>query len=481
MWVRFSRWAFIMDLHRSRYPSLAPQTRPCHATNCLWPPVGAWSAPPSAGVAGGPHITSSGPPGDAGPPVQGVAGKSGNQGTVLPSGRSSLGWHSSSQWRDMGAGPSAGLFPRTSPAAPKTTTSHQSSMRTELASHWPLLPLPSRSRTTPSSPSGRPSLLWRLLLRPTLMLLLVVESRSGRAGSPPPSHFLVRISASSTPSTLIASPRRHRGIRLPPSPLLLEQLVMLSSPRLPASRPSGRFWSPTSRTPIPRHIGGPSSMVSPIVRLLWTTWRLSLRRRSTVASQLCARAWSRHLPPLFAPCWSLFLRRMIISSAILSKLSRLPFICSHCRLSSPRRRRRHLVVFLLPTHAAVRLALLLFHVRPRLPPPPPSLPPPPARGKRRAALHAEARAVLGNDFRRLFLLPLLWPRQWGEGLDISFMCGRISALLPPYWTLWKVSSSLSAVHHRSPFLLRRLSRSSRGKITWISSTRKWRRCRGRGP
>ena len=102
-----SSWTFTVPATHLSHHGPASAMQP-HASGML---VGAWSAPPSAGVAGGPHITSSGPPGDAGPPVQGVAGKSGNQGTVLPSGRSSLGWHSSSQWRDMGAGPSAGLFP----------------------------------------------------------------------------------------------------------------------------------------------------------------------------------------------------------------------------------------------------------------------------------------------------------------------------------------------------------------------------------
>jgi len=67
-------------------PSLAPQTRLCHATTCLWHAGRGLVRPPYTGVAGGPHITSSGPPGDAGPPVQGVAGESGSKGPLRPSG-----------------------------------------------------------------------------------------------------------------------------------------------------------------------------------------------------------------------------------------------------------------------------------------------------------------------------------------------------------------------------------------------------------
>ena len=68
---------------------------------------------------------------------------------------------------------------------------------------------------------------------------------------------------------------------------------------------------------------------------------------------------------------------------------------------------------------------------------------------------------LGNDFRCLFLLPLLWPRQWGVRLG-HFLCVE--------------GSQRSFLH--SPFLLRRPSRSSGAGI---SSTRKLRRCWERGP
>ena len=221
-------------------------------------------------------------------------------------------------------------------------------------------------------------------------------------------------------------------------------------------------------------------MVSPSVWPLSMTQLLYWRRRSIVASRLCARAsWQRLRLP-FALFWSLSRRRMGIFSAILRRPSRLLFICNRYRRSSPRLRQR-LVVCLPPFHAVVLLAPPLHLVQRRLLLLLPLLPPPPAGEKHWAALLAEARAVRRNDFRRLFLLPHLWPRQWGGGLDVSFMFGRNSALLPPLWTMWKGSSFPSVVLRRSPFLLRRLLRLSRARITWISSTRRWRRCRGREP
>ena len=163
MWVRFfTRWAVIMDrtvpaTHLSHHgPASAMQP---HASGML---VGAWSAPPSAGVAGGPHITSSGPPGDAGPPVQGVAGESGSKGPLRPSGSTQPGPAFSiiEPVARLGAGPTAGALPSDDAGGAEDPTRSWSSMRTESSSPWPLPPLPSRSLMMPSSPSGHPSLLW---------------------------------------------------------------------------------------------------------------------------------------------------------------------------------------------------------------------------------------------------------------------------------------------------------------------------------
>ena len=74
-------------------------------------PVGVWSTPPSAGVAGGP-TDSGGPSGDAGPPaLGGAAGESGSQGPIRPSGSTQPGRPSSGLTRESGAGPDAGALP----------------------------------------------------------------------------------------------------------------------------------------------------------------------------------------------------------------------------------------------------------------------------------------------------------------------------------------------------------------------------------
>ena len=113
MWVRiFSRWAVIMDhtvpaTHLSLHRPASAMPPPATGT-----PVGAWSAPPSAGVAGV-QPASGGPPGDAGPSFQRVAGESGIQGPFRPSGSTQPGPAISifEPVARMGAGPTAGVLP----------------------------------------------------------------------------------------------------------------------------------------------------------------------------------------------------------------------------------------------------------------------------------------------------------------------------------------------------------------------------------
>ena len=113
-----------------------------------------------------------------------------------------------------------------------------------------------------------------------------------------------------------------------------------------------------------------------------------------------------------------------------------------------------LLVLLLPLRGHRRRRLLLL------------LPPLLLRGKPEAALLAEARAVRRSDFRSL-LLPSLWPRQLGGDSDDFSMCGGRLALLPPFWTLWRDTTSYFVVLLLFLSLVLHLLPSSLARITWI--------------